>query len=304
MYQSKANSLFHFTESIEVLKSILQNGFRFSYSFEEHYMFDRHSNRTIEIIGGAIPMICFCDIPLTRTKDHVDLYGRYFIGLNKEFMQNAFDSFLNPVIYYNSPELLNSIWVLIESHNILCDIIDQRLKEIGIQYDVDIADLINNNELDELIDVETEQLASVLSKVSYSSRLLYGFLKPMFGINKKGEHQFFDIENEWRVVWPDNDADEYKLRKFYTTKAEFYNNKDELNEFLWNSDFGYLKIPKGLFNMITYIAVSNEDEVQELISFIMSSPMLFGFDVLDSDNELRINLISKITSFERIETDY
>lgn len=303
MYQSKANSLFHFTDSLEKLKAILQNGFRFSYSFEEHYMFNRHNEQTIEIVGGALPMICFCDIPLTRTLDHAELYGRYFVGINKEFMQNAFDLIINPVIYYNSPELLSSIKVLIESHNILQDVLDQKLDNIKEKYGIDISDL-SNTTYDEMVNKELEQLVAVSQKVSYSSKLLYGFLKPLYGKNKKGDYQFFDIENEWRMVWPDNDADEYKLRRYYRTKEDFDCNKDLLNDLLWNSNYGYLKIPKGLFDMINFIAVSNEAERQHLISFILSSPKLFGYELSDSDKETRYHLLSKITSFERIENDY
>lgn len=303
MHQSKANSLFHFTSSLKILKAILQNGFRFSYSFEEHYMFNRHNEQTIEIIGGALPMICFCDIPLTRTLDHAELYGRYFVGINKEFMQDAFDLILNPVIYYNSPELLSSIRGLIESYNILQDVLDQRLDNIKAKYGIDITDL-NNATYDEMIKKELEQLVAVSRKVSYSSKLLYGFLKPLYGKNKKGNYQFFDIENEWRMVWPDNDADEYELRKYYRTMEEFNSNKDLLNNLLWNSDYGYLRIPKGFFDMINFIAVSNEAERQQLISFILSSPKLFGCELADNDKETRCHLLSKITSFERIENDY
>ncbi|HHD63799.1 MAG TPA: hypothetical protein ENK96_05420 [Desulfobulbaceae bacterium] len=86
------NTVFHFTKSIDCLESILTNDF--------------YPQLCIEDIFGplageleaekAIPMVCFCDIPLSQIKKHIKNYGEYAIGLSKEW---AIRNKINPVLY-------------------------------------------------------------------------------------------------------------------------------------------------------------------------------------------------------------
>lgn len=86
-----ANALFHFT-SFSNLKRILEcNYFQARYS-EEHI-----SIRTDEITY-YVPMCCFCDIPLTQIKEHIEDYDGYAIGMSKEW---GIGHGLNPVFYVN-----------------------------------------------------------------------------------------------------------------------------------------------------------------------------------------------------------
>lgn len=86
----RSHTLFHFTKSVVALKSILKNGFWPHYCLEDF-------NWCISNMGFiAYPMVCFCDIPLTRIGEHVEFYGEYGIGLTKQWgVANG----LCPVIY-------------------------------------------------------------------------------------------------------------------------------------------------------------------------------------------------------------
>lgn len=87
--QARSDSLFHFTKSIEYLTGILRDGFKPKYSLEDTSMF-----------GGspyiAYPMVCFCDIPMSRISDHSAFYGDYGIGMTREWGRR---SQLQPVLY-------------------------------------------------------------------------------------------------------------------------------------------------------------------------------------------------------------
>lgn len=81
--------LFHFTKTREVLTLILQNGFWPRYCGEYKW-----GNREYDF---ALPMVCFCDIPLSLIENHCKFYGWYGIGLNETWRDHQ--HYLNPVFY-------------------------------------------------------------------------------------------------------------------------------------------------------------------------------------------------------------
>ena len=92
-----SNTLFHFTPSMASIKGIIKNGVRLSYCYEE----------CTKNYGFAVPMICFCDIPLLRTLEHRKKYGKYMVGFDKNFLISNNLVSLNPVHYLNSFFLRN-----------------------------------------------------------------------------------------------------------------------------------------------------------------------------------------------------
>lgn len=85
-----SRSLFHFTRKLEYLIQILEYEFRPRYYPEKLTI-----NSGIENFR-AIPMVCFCDIPLSQVKNHIETYGEYGIGLSEAWV---FKGKLNPVLY-------------------------------------------------------------------------------------------------------------------------------------------------------------------------------------------------------------
>lgn len=90
------NSIIHYTDSLDVLKLILNEGFKIKYCAESLRL---GSNKGSD---AAHPMISFCDIPLSNSMQHFDAYGKYGIGLSKEW---AVKNGVNPVLYIDHNSL-------------------------------------------------------------------------------------------------------------------------------------------------------------------------------------------------------
>jgi abortive phage resistance protein AbiGi (putative antitoxin) len=81
-----SNVLFHFTNSLKIIKSILKHGFSPRYCPE--YTLDpddRSAASERRPPLRAAPMVCFCDLPLSLIRKHLDAYGRFGIGLTKQW---------------------------------------------------------------------------------------------------------------------------------------------------------------------------------------------------------------------------
>jgi hypothetical protein len=101
-----SNSLFHFTNK-DGLLYILKNNFVPCYCKERLSIGKK-------FYDYRVPIVSFCDIPLSQTKSHIEEYGKYAIGLNREWVE---EKGLNPVFYYKDGsfffkkyfELINSL---------------------------------------------------------------------------------------------------------------------------------------------------------------------------------------------------
>jgi hypothetical protein len=88
-----SETLFHFTKSRETLELVLRNGFWPRYCVEDVQWAQEENSDTLQV---AMPVVCFCDIPLSRIDDHVLFYGEFGLGLSRDWaLRNA----LSPVHY-------------------------------------------------------------------------------------------------------------------------------------------------------------------------------------------------------------
>lgn len=155
----KSHTLFHFTKNRDTLKLIFKNGFWPRYCLEDISWINETDGNHM-----AFPMVCFCDIPLSRISEHVAFYGNYGLGLTKEW---ANKNGLNPVLYLASENNLT--------------------KEIRA-----LNDHANDHESEEKIE-----------ESKHSSRYLYMHIKPSDGtmiIDRKQIKKEFYQESEWRYV--------------------------------------------------------------------------------------------------------
>lgn len=95
----RSSTLFHFTRGIDALKAILVEGFWPRYCLEDFSWYNA------EIGHIAYPMVCFCDIPLSRINQHVAFYGEYGLGMSLEWGRK---NGLNPVVYLSSTSPLTT----------------------------------------------------------------------------------------------------------------------------------------------------------------------------------------------------
>lgn len=75
-----SKTLFHFTPKMEYLENILRDGFWPRYCREYGW-----GNRYVDF---ALPMVCFCDIPLSDIKEHASFYGAFGIGVTPAWIRS------------------------------------------------------------------------------------------------------------------------------------------------------------------------------------------------------------------------
>lgn len=85
-----ANTLFHFTRDYGTLLSILKSKFYPRLCLEKNLWISKKDHK------WAVPMVCFCDIPLSSISDHSEKYGKYAIGIKKSW---AIEQGVTPILY-------------------------------------------------------------------------------------------------------------------------------------------------------------------------------------------------------------
>lgn len=96
MSRISSTTLFNFTDSLDYLIDNLKEGFYCSFTYEKLPLRNN---------GYRAPMACFCDIPLSLIKEHIDWYGRYGIGIKRTY---ARENGVQPVWYVTSENNLVS----------------------------------------------------------------------------------------------------------------------------------------------------------------------------------------------------
>ena len=91
-----ANTLFHFTREYETLISILKSKFYPRLCLENCLL-------SITNMKWAVPMVCFCDIPLSNIAQHTQKYGNYAIGIKKSW---AIEKGVSPILYVHEKSLI------------------------------------------------------------------------------------------------------------------------------------------------------------------------------------------------------
>ncbi|MCU5537234.1 abortive infection system antitoxin AbiGi family protein [Bacillus cereus] len=163
--KQSANTLFNFTKKFEWLTGILERkAFSPRYNDENIEVYGLGDEKTI-----CFPMTCFCDIHLKRLNPHMEKYGKFGIGLEKDW---GIQSGVQPIQYIN----INS-----PLHKGFAEIFTKSLRNTSEDDDI-------------LIEHQNFLLTNLL------------YLKPLEGLMRLSnededlsKHNFHD-EREWRYI--------------------------------------------------------------------------------------------------------
>lgn len=201
MANLSANALFHFTPR-EFLLSKFEHGFipclltefdpMLDYGFFTPNVKIHENGKLVENADQRtlyIPMICFCDIPLSSLSFHMDVYSCYGIGMKKEW---GIKKGINPVMYINPDSLFFST---LSGPLFSFDLFMPSLKQLGISDE----DLRNSEALYQMTGVASNSLESL----DIIRDCLQCYLKPFEcrGLYRgKYSNYLYYNEKEWRYA--------------------------------------------------------------------------------------------------------
>ena len=217
-----SNTIIHFTRTSDSLKGILENNFKIKYCRESINL----SENKREYL---IPMVSFCDIPLSEVKNHIQKYGSYGIGLTKEWAERQG---LNPVLY-------------VEKKSDLAKSYDHLFEHFILESDGD---------LDDFSDSENSIMDVLRYMKNYQGDLNRGG-------NKINDYRFSD-EREWRFV------PQYKIDCDMVLSASYADDKGNQEGYEESkSKLEALELEFEP-NDIKYIIIENDGEISEFLDLL------------------------------------
>lgn len=268
------SSIFHFTPTLDILKLILQDGFKITYCLEE---FNLGTGRS-EL---GISMISFSDIPISNLVSIGSSYGSFGIGLSKDW---ASKNRINPVVYMESNSNFSQI---------VCDFIEIIQDKTDLQAQYEINPLGNTtHEIKKLDSHENNNLYNLmlglLSNIKNSNGdLLRKDKDPISNFN-------FYAEREWRFVPSESEFEDCHLSyEPVLTKEAFLEWRTQSSQ---KDFFPCLNLTFESTD-ISHILVEKESDIKEVINILKEIPKLNDKDKFEV-------LLTKITSFERLKLDY
>ena len=314
----RTSSIFHYTKKIEDIQGILEHGLIPNYC-KEDLTYKDENNKDIGLYLG-LPMVSFCDIPISKTNEHIRRYGAFGIGLKKK---SILKKNINPIMYAYNDQILKAIYpaanVMQQAINELKQIKDIYFKQLAeiqsLKNDnkqvAEIPSLKNDNNLlqnitqfaqkcQNLENLEKEKekndrhLADVKSTIE-TGLILIGFVKKYAEVYNDTQIVCYE-ENEWRYV-------------VKHTTVHWLFEKETYDK--WRTDSEQKPPPtpvlkdntlKFKVENISWIIVENDEEIINMTHFIDSLQTLGG-NPIENELETKALLCSKIISLETIGSD-
>jgi hypothetical protein len=270
--------------------SILEGGFKFSFAKEEFY----HG----KVVG--IPMISFCDIPITLSGEHKGKYGEYAIGISKN--SSTFKELpLFPVTYIVNDEMEKLAFKL---HNEYLDnksFLSQSNKELSESGAKPITIEFKGKKFTGF-GMSLNAKGKLVLKAFFdnlslnkNANSLLGSMK-LYKSEREGAEQINYDECEWRLVYPEYSdiTDDIKCQWIWDHYDEWRANRKD--KFLTNAATLQPSVED-----ITYLIVPKTSDIFPLIKRLSKASHIFGDELTEENRSL---LFSKVISFEQIEKDF
>ena len=98
---TSANILCNYMTKIEYLKAVIRN-----MAFIPRYVEENLEYLNVQDLHTiAFPMTCFCDIPLTKVKNHMGVYGEFGVAIKKNV---CIERDVQPILYLNNSARLKN----------------------------------------------------------------------------------------------------------------------------------------------------------------------------------------------------
>lgn len=314
-----SSSLFHFTSKLDSIKKILTTGFRVTCCDEIEY----EDNGEVKS-RKAIPMVCFCDIPISLVANHAELYcgsknSIFGFGMNKEW---AIKKNLNPILYLSpNSEFSKTLVKLIDDKRARLEKLHglESLLRQKNYMDQDINNILNLLKEPGSSEILLEQRAIGGGAILRSKFRLELFTKPTVGKYERNEtnpdnHNFYN-EREWRYIPEKLNKISYWDPSNKRSNSSDFNNavtalkdiiipksKDDYEDLLEKKEpYG----PNLTFdnNDLSFIIVDTQKSVSDLIEFILNKKFLSIGGLSNISENDKPNLISKIISWKQISND-
>ncbi|WP_459926285.1 abortive infection system antitoxin AbiGi family protein [Flavobacterium covae] len=261
--QNSADSIYHFTDNIETVKTILTDKFKGSYCKEV-------LNYNNELVPMYIPMISFCDTPLKTYSNLGAIYGKYGIGMSKNW---AIKNKLNPVLY-------------IDKNSLLLENFINALK--GSLTTIEIASKVLKNNPNKQGASISKNMTNSVEYLTYSLYHTKHYQDNLPRLDNK-EYRFYD-EREWRFI-----------PEFQCAVCQLKKSEEEFNVWRKQSKKKPLLEEVSLefdFLDIEHIVIEKNEDLIEIIETIKN---IEDSKLKGHQKEL---LYAKIICFEKLERDF
>ncbi|WP_245609292.1 abortive infection system antitoxin AbiGi family protein [Vibrio pacinii] len=184
----------------------------------------------------TLPMVCFCDIPLSRIGEHVKFYGEFGLGMSREWAER---NGLNPIMYLLPNSKLASAMKAVD---------------------------LNVEKLDD---------ESALKEMEYVLSYCKPVVGEMT-INGRVETKEFFQESEWRFIPVNHNIESYLIEFEYENPSKLEEENQKTKEFtsltLEPNDVKYIFVKKDsdIPEMIKFIQSEMDDFVSSDIKVLMS----------------------------------